>query len=59
MAAPIAVDLHTRQAREHGEEQKRLDVLPVWREASGFSDREQAALARAEAVTHIAETRAG
>ncbi|MBW4718229.1 carboxymuconolactone decarboxylase family protein [Saccharothrix obliqua] len=44
-------DLHTRAARAAGERQQRLDLLPVWREAPGFDDRERAALALAEAVT--------
>ncbi|CCH31483.1 carboxymuconolactone decarboxylase family protein [Actinosynnema sp. NPDC047251] len=47
------VDLHTGEARAAGEQQQRLDLLPVWREAPGFSDRERAALALAEAVTKL------
>ncbi|MEU4803863.1 carboxymuconolactone decarboxylase family protein [Actinosynnema sp. NPDC023587] len=47
------VDLHTGRARAAEEDQRRLDLLPVWREAPGFSDRERAALALAEAVTNL------
>jgi AhpD family alkylhydroperoxidase len=52
-------DLHSREAREHGEKQQRLDSLPVWRESPFFSARERAALAWAESVTRIAESHAG
>ena len=49
------LDMHNREAREHGEGQRRLDVLAGWQEARGFfSEREQAALALTEAVTLIA-----
>lgn len=49
-------DMHSRQAREHGETQQRLDCLPAWRETSFFDDRERAALAWAESVTLVSET---
>ena len=50
------VDMHSRQAREHGETQQRLDCLPVWRETSFYDDRERAALAWAESVTNVSHT---
>ena len=50
------VDMHSRQAREHGETQQRLDCLCVWRETSFFDDRERAALAWAESVTNVSHT---
>jgi AhpD family alkylhydroperoxidase len=50
------VDMHSRQAREAGETQQRLDCLTVWRETSFFDDRERAALAWAESVTLVSET---
>lgn len=50
------VDLHSRQAREHGETQQRLNCLPVWRETTFFDDRERAALAWAETITNVSET---
>lgn len=50
------LDMHNREAREHGEAQRRLDVVAAWREAASlFSEREQAALALSEQVTLIAE----
>jgi len=52
------VDLHTEQARRLGEAQQRLDTLPVWHESPYFDERERAALAWAEALTHISETHA-
>jgi len=50
------VDLHSREARQAGETQQRLDCLPVWRETPFFDDRERAALAWAESVTLVAQT---
>lgn len=52
------VGLHTRQLREEGEDQKRLDTLLVWHEVPYFDDRERAALQWAEAVTRIESSRA-
>jgi len=51
------LDLHARQARDLGETQQRLDCLAAWREYALFNDKERAALAWAEAVTLISETR--
>ena len=51
------LDLHARQARQAGEDQQRLDVLAAWRETSFFTEREQAALAWAESVTLVHETK--
>lgn len=52
----FCLDMHHRDAREHGENQRRLDVLSGWHEVpSLYSDREQAALALTEAVTRIAD----
>lgn len=50
------LDMHTRDARAGGEDQRRLDVLSAWRETPRlFSEEEQAALALTEAVTLISE----
>lgn len=46
--------MHANEARRDGERQSRLDVLAGWREAPGFSVRERAALAWAEALTLLA-----
>jgi AhpD family alkylhydroperoxidase len=39
------VDLHSREARQAGETQQRLDCLTVWRETTFYDNRERAALA--------------
>lgn len=51
----FCLDMHSRDARMAGESQQRLDLLPAWREAPGFTEREQAALAWTEALTFIAD----
>ncbi|MET7991026.1 carboxymuconolactone decarboxylase family protein [Amycolatopsis sp. NPDC005232] len=48
------VDVHTRDARKHGEEESRIYALSVWRESPEFTDEERAALELAEAMTLIA-----
>jgi AhpD family alkylhydroperoxidase len=45
------LDMHTKDAVALGEDEQRLHVLAAWSEAPGFSDRERAALAWAEALT--------
>jgi AhpD family alkylhydroperoxidase len=52
------INMHTQDARKHGETEARLYLLNAWRESPGYTDRERAALAWTEAVTLIAETRA-
>ncbi len=52
------VDLHSRQAREHGETEQRLDCLAAWYECPFFDDAECAALGWAEALTNISVTHA-
>jgi AhpD family alkylhydroperoxidase len=47
------LDMHTKEARAAGETEQRLYLLPAWREAPFYSDRERAALAWAEAVTRL------
>jgi len=52
----FCLDMHARDARKNGEEQRRLDILVGWREARDFfTEAEQAALALTEAVTLIGE----
>ncbi len=45
------LDLHSRQARQAGITQQKLDLLPAWRETDVYTDRETAVLAVAEATT--------
>ncbi len=49
------VELHTRNATEAGEDQRRLHSLAVWRESPYFTARERAALALTEAATKLTE----
>jgi AhpD family alkylhydroperoxidase len=54
------IDLHTREAREAGETEHRLEMLVAWRDTpcsdACFNDRERAALEWTEAVTLVAQT---
>jgi AhpD family alkylhydroperoxidase len=50
------IDLHTAAARNAGESERRLALLPAWREAPLYAPREVAALEWAEVTTLVAET---
>ncbi|WP_422743953.1 carboxymuconolactone decarboxylase family protein [Mycobacterium sp. WMMD1722] len=51
----FCLDMHTRDARKLGESERRLALVAAWEEAGDlFTEREQAALAIAEAVTEVA-----
>ena len=52
------IDMHSKDARLHGETEQRLYALSAWRETPFFSKRERSALALTEAVTLIAQTEA-
>ena len=54
----FCINMHTQDARKHGETEQRLYLLDAWRESPVYSDRERAALAWTEAVTRISETHA-
>jgi AhpD family alkylhydroperoxidase len=47
------IDMHTKDARAHGESEQRLYALNAWRETPFYTDRERAALAWTEAVTLV------
>jgi len=52
----FCLDMHHRDARAAGEDQRRLDVLSAWREVPDlFTAREAAALALTEAATRLSE----
>lgn len=51
----FCVDVHSRDAMGHGETERRMFAVPVWRETPFFSARERAALDLAEAMTRLAE----
>lgn len=49
----FCLDLHSREARQAGISQQKLDLLPAWRESDLYADRETAVLAVAEAATSL------
>jgi AhpD family alkylhydroperoxidase len=54
----FCVDMHTKDARKHGETEQRIYLLSAWHESPLYTDRERAALAWTEAVTLISKTHA-
>ncbi|QNQ09466.1 carboxymuconolactone decarboxylase family protein [Sphingomonas alpina] len=50
------IHMHATDARAHGETEMRLYMLNAWRESPLYNDRERAALAWTEALTHVADT---
>jgi AhpD family alkylhydroperoxidase len=54
----FCINMHTQDARKHGETEQRLYLLNAWREVPVYTERERAALAWTEAVTLISETHA-
>ena len=51
------INLHATDARANGETEQRIYLLPAWREAPCYTDRERAALAWTEALTRLCVTR--
>lgn len=49
----FCIDMHTKDARSHGESEQRLYAVSAWHEAPFFTERERAALLWAEQVTLI------
>jgi len=47
----FCIDMHTGEARKHGETEQRIYNLDAWRESRLFTGAERAALAYVEAVT--------
>jgi AhpD family alkylhydroperoxidase len=50
------LDMHTKDAVAMGEDEQRLHLVAVWREAPFYTPRERAALAWTEALTLLPET---
>jgi AhpD family alkylhydroperoxidase len=50
------LQMHTRDARTHGETEERLYLLSAWEESPVYTERERAALAWTDAVTLVAQT---
>ncbi|MGZ0146290.1 carboxymuconolactone decarboxylase family protein [Kribbella sp. WER1] len=55
----VCVDMHSKDAAQHGETAVRINLVAVWREATVFTEEERAALALAEAGTRIADAAGG
>lgn len=51
------LDMHTKDARAHGETEQRIYALNAWRETPFFNEKERAALAWTEAVTQVSASR--
>jgi AhpD family alkylhydroperoxidase len=51
------VDRHSRDLLDKGETERRINALVVWHETPFFDARERAALAWADSLTRVAETR--
>jgi len=49
------LNMHAAEARENGETEQRIYLLPAWREAPCYSKRERAALGWTEALTRLSE----
>jgi AhpD family alkylhydroperoxidase len=54
----FCINMHTQDARKHGETEQRLYLLNAWRDTPVYTDRERAAIAWTEAVTLISKTNA-
>lgn len=51
----FCLDMHSKQAKLHGERELRLYHVSIWRESNLFSPRERAALAWTEVLTRLPE----
>jgi len=51
----FCINMHTKEAIQAGESEKRIFCLDAWEETSIYTNEERAALALTEAVTHISE----
>ena len=55
----VCVDMHTKDAAHAGESQQRLNLVAAWREATVFTEAEQAALELTEQGTRLADAAGG
>jgi AhpD family alkylhydroperoxidase len=51
----FCLDMHSKDARRHGETEQRLYVLSGWRDSPAFTPAERAALAWTEALTKLTQ----
>src|SRR3954465_12415644 len=53
----FCLDMHSKEAKIHGEHELRIYHIPIWRESPLFSDAEKAALDWTEVLTKIGTER--
>lgn len=51
----FCIDMHTKDARKHGETEQRIYLLNAWKETDLFNEEEKVVLALTEEVTLIAQ----
>jgi AhpD family alkylhydroperoxidase len=51
----VCVDMHSRELKQAGEPDERINTVAVWRDVSYFTEAERAALALTEAATRLAD----
>jgi AhpD family alkylhydroperoxidase len=51
----VCIDMHSRELKEAGEPDERINTVAAWRETPYFTDAERAALALTEATTRLAD----
>ena len=54
----VCLQMHSADARKHGETEERIRMLDAWHEAPIYTPRERAALAWTEALTRLSQTHA-
>ncbi|MBQ0707789.1 MULTISPECIES: carboxymuconolactone decarboxylase family protein [unclassified Ochrobactrum] len=54
-ACANCINMHTADARAHGETERRIYLLSAWREAPCYSERERAALGWTDALTKLSQ----
>lgn len=52
----FCLDMHTRDAKKIGVDERHIHTLPAWRETHFFSPEERAVLALTEAITLVSDT---
>lgn len=52
----FCLDMHSKDARKHGETEQRLYLLAGWRDSPVYTEAERAALAWTEALTKLTQT---
>ncbi len=51
----FCINMHTKDARQHGETEQRIYLLNAWKETGLFSEEEKIILALTEEITHISQ----